>query len=156
LEVRLRPKRKPGYMLLNKSIFNYVSKFAEFMKFCLVGGMMTIFNFTLYYIFNEFCGFHYLVSNLVSYAIAVTASYFINAAFTFKADPGEKRARKFFEYFVMRFAILGAESVLLFMTVDVAGIDKYVSKIIITGVMFLITFRLSRRIIAPKAAKEEK
>lgn len=126
------------------------------MKFCLVGGTMTVFNFILYYIYNEFCGLHYLASNLVSYAIAVTASYFINAAFTFKANHGPRGTKNFFEYFVMRFAVLGAESVLLFTMVDVAGIDKYGSKIIITGILFLVTFRLSKRIIAPKAPKEEK
>jgi putative flippase GtrA len=126
------------------------------MRFCLVGGIMTIFNFILYYIYNEFCGFNYLVSNLVSYVIAVTASYFINAAFTFKTNLDQKGKKKFLEYFIMRFAVLGAESALLFMMVDVAVLDKYGSKIVIAGIMLLITFRLSRLIIAPKAPKEEK
>jgi putative flippase GtrA len=126
------------------------------MRFCFVGGMMTVFNFILYYIYNEFCGFHYLASNLVSYAIAVTASYFINAMFTFKTNLGQKGIKKLLEYFVMRFAVLGAESVLLFTMVDVAGIDKYGAKIIITGILFLITFKLSKYIIAPKAPKDPK
>ncbi|MDR2775901.1 MAG: GtrA family protein [Tannerella sp.] len=143
-------------MFLNASIFKHLLKFAEFIKFCLVGGMMTVFNFILYYIYNEFCDFNYLVSNLVSYAIAVTVSYFINVVFTFNANPHQKGIKKFFEYFLMRFAVLGVESLLLFTMVDIAGINKYGSKIIITGILFLITFRLSRRIIAPKVLKEEK
>ena len=61
-----------------------MKKIIEFVKFSFVGGIMTILNLVLFTLMVEFLKINYLVSNVLSYIIAITLSYFLNYIFTFK------------------------------------------------------------------------
>lgn len=120
------------------------NRLLEFIRFGAVGGMMTILSFLLYAVMNEQLGMHYLLSNMLSYATAVLLSYFLNLRLTFKGSAGG--LRRFVKYISMRVLFLGADSVLLFVTVHLLKADKYIAKIIITLVMILLTYFFSRQI----------
>lgn len=134
---------------MNTSDHNhYWEKLLEFIRFSAVGGAMTVLNFVLYTVLNEYAGMHYLLSNALSYAIAVVLSYFLNLRLTFKEKNGSSKS--FLAYISMRVLFLGADSVLLFICVQWLGADKYIAKIVITFVMLLLTYSASRRIFTKR------
>ena len=121
----------------------------EFIKFSAVGGAMTVLNFVLFYIMNEYWGMYYIVSNILSYIIAVVLSYFLNLWVTFNKKIKSRTAfiRSFAEYVMMRALFLGADSGLLYVAVQMIGVDKYLAKAVITVLMLFLSYSCSRAIL---------
>lgn len=121
----------------------------EFIRFSFVGGLMTLINLILFYIFINYLKLNYISSNVISYIIAVILSYFINIRFTFEYKESSIREKyiKLINYCCMRLVVLGVDSILLFCFVDILNINVYVSKIVLTVILFIATFGLSKYIL---------
>lgn len=55
----------------------------RFLKFLVVGGIGTIIDFVLFFIFYQLLGWNLILSNTLSYGTGITNSFFINRAWTF-------------------------------------------------------------------------
>jgi putative flippase GtrA len=122
----------------------------EFLKFGTIGALMTVLSLGLYAVFNEWCQFNYLVSNIISYAIAVVLSYFLNARFAFevKIEGKKENLLRLFRFSVMKLMFLVADSGLLFVLVNLLNVDKYWSKIFTTIILTALSYFVTRKIIA--------
>ncbi len=110
------------------------------------GGIVTLFNLVLFYIFSE-RGMYYLLANIVSYYIAVVINFFINFYLVF-----EKRQKsmlgvlkKLWNFLMLRTASLLADTLLFFILVTGLGFHKYISRVCLSCVIILINFFWSRR-----------
>ena len=121
----------------------------EFTRFSIVGGLMTLINFVLFYIFIRYLNLTYICSNIISYIIAVILSYYVNVRFTFtyRKQSTKEEYMKFIKYCCMRLVVLEVDSILLFCFVDILNINVYSSKVIITVILFISTFGLSKYIL---------
>lgn len=130
-------------------------KFWELFRFCFVGGIMTIINLLFLAFFVEWCHFNYLVGNVIAYMIAVVLSYFINLKFTFheKLSSWKTEFLKLFSYCSMKLVMLGIDSCCLYLLVDLGKINLYVSKMILTVVLTVLSFSVSRMIMSHKNTK---
>lgn len=120
----------------------------EFALFSIIGLAMTFVNLYLFYAFNEYISMNYLLSNIISYLIAVVISYFLNVMITFSEH---KTLREFFlglfQFLGMKLFLLGIDSCLLYSMVSLMGMDKYISKILLTVLLTTVSYFLSKRII---------
>lgn len=132
-------------------------KFIEFIKFSIIGGIMTVLSLLLFYFFIELLNVEYLVSNILSYTIAVILSFFLNSKFTFNVSDQNFKVKsvKIFKYTVMKLVMLLLDSILLFVLVDLLKFNVYFSKILLTIVLFLFTYSISK-IIIEKGERNEK
>ncbi|KAA3387767.1 GtrA family protein [Akkermansia muciniphila] len=127
-------------------------KFIELIKFGIIGGLMTLFSFGLYYVFIEWLSINYIFANIISYTIAVIVSYFLNERFAFKVKNknNTERIKKLLQFFMMKLVFLGVDSLFLIALVQGIGINKYIGKIITTIVLTALSFFTSKIIIVGK------
>lgn len=65
-------------MLFNKETI------AQFIKFCVVGGIGVVVNLGITYCFTEFFGIWYMASNFIGICFAVVSNFIGNKWWTFK------------------------------------------------------------------------
>lgn len=112
----------------------------RFIKFVVLNGLITILNFILYYIFNEFFHFYYIYSNVLSYIIAVLISYKFNSKIVFKV----KSSLLYFIKFIILKISMGIISTLgIYFIVTILEYGKYYGNIIVTAICMLISYFLS-------------
>ena len=113
-----------------------------FIKYVIVNGCTTLGYYVLYYLFNELLAINYLWSNGISYVISVFAGFVLSKYFVFEAK--KKSFTEVFYFVVVRVLIMGASSFGLWLLVNVMGMGKYVSFIIVNGLCFLLSYSLNK------------
>lgn len=132
------------------------SKIIEFIKFSIVGGVMTLISILLFTMFIEWLSINYLVSNVISYVIAVLLSYYVNSRYTFNQKDVSKKndliaATKFF---IMKLCLLALDSICLYLLVDIMGANVYVSKILLTILFLVVSYPISKLIMVIKKGEK--
>jgi putative flippase GtrA len=56
----------------------------QFVRYIVLGNISNIVDFACLYILTEFAGFHYTISNVISYILGVSSNYIINIKWIFK------------------------------------------------------------------------
>ena len=88
----------------------------EIIKYFFFGVLSTILNYILFVIFIK-VGIHYVISNIVTYGIAVIISFWLNAKFVFE-DQNKARMQKLSKYIVNRIVLLTVENLMLIYLVE--------------------------------------
>ncbi len=129
----------------------------EFIRFSFVGGLMTILNFLLFTFFIECLKINYIISNIVSYSIAVIISYFMNSKYTFKANnvSNKEHLKKLIQFFAMKLVLLLMDTVCLYVLVDIFNLNVYISKIGLTLLFLAVSYPISKLIIQVKDDKND-
>ncbi len=120
----------------------------EFCRYGFWGVITTVLNLFLFYIFIK-CGMKYIISNVVSYFIAVIVSYLFNKKFVFESVANQKKREIFqvIKFFVVRVLSISIDSGLLWISVDMMGIDVFFSKIVISVLVILFTYFLNKSFV---------
>lgn len=56
----------------------------QFLRYIVLGNISNFLDFTCLYVLTEFAGFHYTISNVISFIIGVSLNYIINIKWIFK------------------------------------------------------------------------
>ncbi len=78
-----------------KKIINSDSRFAEIVRFGIVGGIATILQFGIYVIFVEVIHVKAVPSTIISYALSFIVNFFLSSYFTFHTRPNAKKGLGF-------------------------------------------------------------
>ena len=97
-------------------------------RYIITGGMTTVVNYAIYFLLQA-ARINYITANCAAWICAVTFSFFANRSVVFRSKG--RRSHEFVRFFYLRLASMAAETLLLYMMVDVAGLDSAVSKIIV-------------------------
>lgn len=110
------------------------------------GGIVTLVNLALFYIFSE-RGMHYLLANIVSYYIAVVINFFINFYLVFEKKQKSIFGvlKKLWNFLELRTVSLLADTLIFFVLITGLGFHKYISRVCLSCVIILINFFWSRR-----------
>lgn len=119
-----------------------LKKLSELIKFGFWGAVSTGINLLLFYLFIFF-GMPYIVSNVVSYIIAVIFSYVFNNRFVFK-ETKDKESTKQLKYFTVRAISIAVDSIILAFLHETIGLPLMVSKILDSVVIILSTYIVSK------------
>lgn len=128
----------------------YVNKTTkELIIFSIIGGVMTITSFLLLALFVEVLNWNYILANIISYIIVVITSYYANSLLTFNqpVKNTKNELKKLLNFCIMKLIFLGLDTILLYLLVDKLTLNLYISKIILTIVLTLGSFIMSKKII---------
>ena len=123
--------------MFNK-LLNLYKKYKEIINYLIFGGLTTLISIVTYAIFTKVFHIDYLISNVLSWIIAVLFAYITNKIFVFESK-SKKNIKEITSFFFFRVVSLIMEMVILYIFVDMLHIDDLVTKIIaqIIVVIFL-------------------
>jgi putative flippase GtrA len=114
-----------------------VAKAAQ--KYFVVGGFSALIDWGFFAVFLYVFGLHYLVAGILSFALATAANYFLSVRFVFGAGR-RKRAERIFLVYVVSFAVLGFNLVILMIGIDTLHTHEMLAKIMATALAFGLNF----------------
>lgn len=118
----------------------------QFIKFGLVGLTNTALSYGIYALIL-WLGGHYLVASVVSFIISVAWSYMLNNRFVFKKSEGETRVwwktllKTYVSYGVTGLVLA---NVLLYLWIDVLGVNQYLAFILNLVITVPLNFLLNK------------
>ena len=126
-----------------------INLLVQIFKFVIVGGIATIIDWIIYYIFYKLLKFNPLIANIFSFSISVIYNYIASVKWVFNVNKNKTKRRMFIEF--MLFSILGfiLTELLLWIFIDILSINGMLSKIIATIIVMIFNF-ITRKIIFEK------
>ena len=97
-------------------------------NFAWVGGLAFLIDWALLYVFTDWIGIHYLISNALSFTIATIINFFMSVRWVFDVADGHKKRSDFWVFFVLSVVGLLISQVLMYVFVDLCGIYYMLSK----------------------------
>jgi putative flippase GtrA len=89
-----------------QSIYNkYAKKINEFIKFSLVGVLVTIVSLVLMYVFLEFLNTPLILTYILLYGSTIFLSYYLNTRYTFKAKQDRQSMLKYYGIYLFTLAL---------------------------------------------------
>ena len=125
----------------------------EIFSYAFFGVITTCINLLLYWFFLKI-GIHYLISNIISFAIAVVLSYYFNKKWVF-VSIHEGTGNQFFKFVMVRILAIGIDSVLLYLAVDILLQDEMISKFIISGGIIFATYIVNKIYVFGKGKSKD-
>lgn len=121
---------------------NFFATLKQFVKFGFIGIINTAINLAVYYI-CVYNGMNIYAANTLGFIISVTNAYIWNAFWVFKGNKEgfRKTVLKFFATYIATYLL---SLLLLFLFVDLGGMNKYLAPIINTIITMFINFSLSK------------
>ena len=121
-------------------------KYEEGINYLIFGFLAFVFNYVLYYLFSKVLSLHYLVATGLSWALTVVFAYWTNRTFVFKSK--NKDVKALFEEFVSfvgaRVATELLEVALMFLMVDCAHLNEFISKFVCQVLVIVANYFLSK------------
>ncbi len=120
--------------------------FAQFVKFGIVGVTNTIISYVIYAVM-VYLGCHYLIASITSFVISVLWSFYWNNRMVFTLEEGQQRSIgralvKTFASYALTGLVLA--NVLLFVEIDLLGVNAYIAPIINLVITVPLNFFLNR------------
>ena len=125
---------------------------AELVSYLFVGVATTVVNYVVYYIATRMLGMGVIAGTWTAWVFAVAFGYAANKAFVFKTHCENTAAlvKEAVSFFAMRLVSLGMETVLMFVTVEVMGLNDLVMKLIVNLVVIIANYVFSKMFIFRK------
>lgn len=129
---------------------NLYMKYKEVINYLIFGFLSFVVSMLTYYL-ARLC-FDYVVSNLVSWIMAVIFAYVTNKRFVFesKVNSKQKLIKEFFVFVMSRIFTLILETILMYVMIDWIHMNDMLVKVIAQIVVILTNYILSKLIIFKK------
>lgn len=127
----------------------------QFIVFCGVGSINTVFGLAVILALSELLGLHYVLSNFLGYMAGLILGFFLHKNITFKGQSDPTNSRVEFLKFVTIFGIAyGIQLGGLILMVGVIDVPEILAQILAIGIYTAINY-LGNRLITFRAKKEE-
>ena len=130
-------------MLTSRGIKQFLSYFG-------VGGVSALVEWAVFSLLEYLLDMPYLLATILAFIFSTTTNWFLGRTFTFKESAyKDKKAKEIFLVFLVSAIGLGFNLLLMYLFVDVFGMNtnllKTIAKILSTGIVFIWNF-LSRKL----------
>ncbi len=130
-------------MLTSKGIKQFLSYFG-------VGGVSALVEWAVFSLLEYLLDMPYLLATILAFIFSTTTNWFLGRTFTFKESAyKEQKVKEIFLVFLVSAIGLGFNLLLMYLFVDVFGMNtnllKTIAKILSTGIVFIWNF-LSRKL----------
>ncbi len=130
-------------MLTSKGIKQFLSYFG-------VGGVSALVEWAVFSLLEYLLDMPYLLATILAFIFSTTTNWFLGRTFTFRESAyKDKKAKEIFLVFLVSAIGLGFNLLLMYLFVDVFGMNtnllKTIAKILSTGIVFIWNF-LSRKL----------
>jgi putative flippase GtrA len=109
-------------------------------KYFVVGGISACVDIGFFFVFAKLLGFNYLAMAAVGFVIAVPVNYLLSVRFVFTSGARFKPLHELALVYLVSSVGLGLHLVVLYVAVDVLGLELMLSKLIATGSVFAWNF----------------
>ena len=134
--------------MFNK-LFDLYKKYKEIINYLIFGGLTTLISIVTYALFTKVFHIDYLISNVLSWIIAVLFAYVTNKIFVFESK-SKKNIKEITSFFFFRVVSLIMEMVILYIFVDMLHIDDLVTKIIAQIIVIVSNYVFSKVFVFKK------
>jgi putative flippase GtrA len=119
-------------------MLDFIKSRLKFFKYCMVGGLNTLVNWALFYVF-ESRGMNYLVANVIAYLIATIHSFIWNNFWVFKSSEASfmKAGTKFL---IINLIGLSVNAMLMYFFVSISNLNEYVALVITTAIVLFFNY----------------
>ena len=118
----------------------------EIIRFCLVGGVSFLMDYSILFALTEFAGVYYLYSSAISFSITVVFNYWLCVIYVFK-DAQKQSARRAIIFFSTGIVGLGLNQLCMWFFVDVAGVYYMIAKIFATAIVTIWNYITKRKAV---------
>ena len=134
--------------MLNKLLDLY-KKYKEIINYLIFGGLTTVVSIATYALFAKVFHIDYLISNVLSWILAVLFAYITNKIFVFESK-SKKNIKEITSFFFFRIVSLVMEMIILYIFVDMFHIDDLVTKIIAQVIVIISNYIFSKVFVFKK------
>ena len=114
----------------------------KFVKFGLVGVLNTLINWIIFTMLN-FMGVYYIIAKVIAYVIATINSYTWNSRWVFKYN-GKDQKETTTKFIVLNLVGLALNTIILYLLVDLIGLNKLISLVITTVIVMVINYIVNK------------
>lgn len=134
------------------NLLKYYKKYKEILLYLFFGVLTVIVSFTSYYFFSEILQIHYLVSNIISWVLAVSFAYITNRIWVFKSDSNNlvDILKEMFTFVNCRLISGVIDMAIMFFLVDTLLINDLYAKLFTQVVVVVLNYVFSKLIIFKK------
>ena len=118
----------------------------EIIRFCFVGGVSFLMDYSILFALTEFAGVYYLYSSAISFSITVVFNYWLCVIYVLK-DAQKQSARRAIIFFSTGIVGLGLNQLCMWFFVDVAGIYYMIAKIFATAIVTIWNYITKRKAV---------
>ena len=146
--IRLIGKVSPKLGGLCEKLWNNT----ELVAYLFAGVATTVVNYVVYFIATRWFGLAVMPGTWVAWVLAVAFGYAVNKAFVFKTHCESMTAlvKEAVSFFTMRLVSLGAETVIMFVTVEMIGLNDLVMKLLTNFIVIVLNYVFSKLFIFKK------
>ena len=133
-----------------KKLFQYgwdmYKKHEEGINYLIFGFLAFVLNYVLYFIFESLLHMNYMLATAFSWVLTLVFAYWTNHNFVFKSkNEGASGLFKEFASFISaRIATELLELLLMYLMVDLAGINSYIAKLVGQTIVIITNYVLSK------------
>lgn len=131
----------------------FIKKYSEFILFTLVGVLTSIVNYFTYFILCYSLDINYLISNALSWIVAVLFSFFSNRQYVFKERRGENTWKELLAFTYGRIFTGIIEMLLLFICVDIGKANDLIAKFLIGFFTAVLNYLIGKLWVFKKERK---
>ena len=118
----------------------------EIVRFCFVGGVSFLMDYSILFALTEFAGVYYLYSSAISFSITVVFNYWLCVIYVFKGA-GKQSARQAMIFFGTGVIGLGLNQFCMWFFVDVVGLHYMIAKIFATAIVTIWNYITKRKAV---------
>ena len=127
---------------------NLIKKFCtrEVIFYAIFGILTTLINVGIFYLLTSILNFEENLSNIIAIILAVLFAYFTNRKIVFNstAKGFKENLAEFIKFIIGRAFTMLIETIGFFLLFNIIGIDKLISKIIITVIVIILNVFISK------------
>lgn len=128
-----------------KKITKIYNKYKEIINYLIAGVLTTVVSILSYELFKNIFNIHYIISNVLSWIIAVTFAYIVNSKYVFESNKKDKQKIKEFVSFVScRILSLLIETLSMYLMVDIIKTNSDIAKIIAQFIVLVLNYLFSK------------
>lgn len=132
-----------------KKIIDLYKKYSEIINYLIFGILTTLVNFIAYFMCRKIFHIVYMLSKAISWIIAVLFAYITNRKFVFESK-SDNLLKEIYQFYKYRIFSLGIELLLMYIFVEVFGIDDMIANIPVTFIVVIINYFFSKLFVFNK------
>ena len=118
----------------------------EIVRFCFVGGVSFLMDYSLLFVLTEFVGIYYLYSSAISFSVTVVFNYWLCVIYVFKGAP-KQTTRQAIIFFGTGVIGLGLNQLCMWFFVDVTNLHYMLAKIFATAIVTIWNYVTKRKAV---------
>lgn len=133
-----------------KKLFQYgwdmYKKHEEGINYLIFGFLAFVLNYVLYFFFESLLHMNYMLATAFSWVLTVIFAYWTNRTFVFKSksEGAGDLIKEFTSFISARIATELLELLLMYLMVDMAGINSYIAKLAGQTIVIITNYILSK------------